>query len=120
MAATAREGDRAAAWELRGSGRHGLLEDLVVAHARDGERRVIGNGLRRVRRVAGRERLGLERRGRGLRRVVLLAAPGQHLDAAGDDLGLPVACARGVVPGPRRDPALDRDLLALAEVRAAG
>jgi hypothetical protein len=38
----------------------------------------------------------------------------------GDDLGLPVALARVVIPRPGLDPAFDRDLLALAEELAAG
>ena len=55
----------------------------------------------------------------GLRGVVLLLAAGQHLDRRRDDLGLPVAQALVVVPRPGLEAALERDLLALAEVAPA-
>src|SRR5206468_3416889 len=43
----------------------------------------------------------------------------EHLHAGRDDLGLPVALALLVVPRPGLQPALDGDLLALAEVAPA-
>src|SRR5205823_6347839 len=49
---------------------------------------------------------GLEPIGRGLRRIVLLAPAGQHLDRVGHDLGLPVTGALLVVPGPRLETTL--------------
>src|SRR5439155_17320751 len=51
--------------------------------------------------------------------VVLLPPAGEHLDVGGHDLGLPVPRAAIVVPRARLEAALDRDLLALAEVLAA-
>src|SRR5262245_8149617 len=83
--------------EAQGSGRgDGLLEELVlllvVLAARvDAEPGVVSDRVRRLRRQPVRHGLGLERGGGGLGRVVLLAPAGQHLDAAGDDLRLPVA-----------------------------
>jgi hypothetical protein len=63
--------------------------------------------------------VGLDRVGGRLGRVVLLLAAREHLDRGRDDLGLPVAQALVVVPGPGLEAALDRDLLALAEVAPA-
>ena len=68
----------------------------------------------------GRDGLRLECLGRGLRRVVLAPATGEHLHAGRDDLGLPVALSRVVIPGPGLEPALDGNLLALAQVASAG
>ena len=109
----ARGGGSVGGRRLRASGRPAAVR-----------RRSGGDGLRgdrivRAGLLAERPGLVLEGVGRGLRLVVLLLPPGQHLDVVRHDLGLPVALALVVVPAAGLDPALDRDLLALPEVLAA-
>ena len=116
--------DRAAAAEGR-SGRHRSREQVwrrrVIRRRRSGRSllalgdRVLGRTDRRFD-FAKRRGLGLERVRRGLGVVVLLAPPASISTVVGDDLGLPVAQAAVVVPRPRLEPALDGDLLALAEI----
>src|SRR4051794_29597565 len=107
-----------------GTGGRGLLEELVllvvlVLARGNGEPAVVGDGLGRVGSDTGGDGLRLERLRRRLRAVVLAPAAREHLDARRDDLRLPVALALLVVPGPGLQPALERDLLALAEVPPA-
>src|SRR4051794_29119521 len=107
-----------------GTGGRGLLQELVllvvlVLARGHGEAAVVGDGLGGVRADAPGDGLRLERLRRRLRAVVLAPAAREHLDARRDDLGLPVTLALLVVPGAGLQPALERDLLALAEVAPA-